>query len=163
MATYGEGDGFCKYHALHDIFFLFIYLFVSSLWLLGCIIFWGCRCAPDAMPPCYQHDLGFSPTSEGWQAESTHLVLIRWPDKGLNWRPKDLKSDTLTVKPTPGLFIIVCILKNVITKITLVNSYSFDGLINSTSCGIGWGKFLILSQTGWASLRFDWDHLERNL
>jgi len=41
---------------LQNIFLLFsaatiIYLFVCSLWLLGCIIFWGCSWATDAMLP----------------------------------------------------------------------------------------------------------------
>ena len=32
-----------------------IYLFVCSLRLLDCIIFWGHNRARDAMPPVYQH------------------------------------------------------------------------------------------------------------
>ena len=42
-------------------------------------------------------------TSEVWQAESTHLVLIQYVDRRLNSRPQYLKSATLTVKQTPGL------------------------------------------------------------
>ena len=48
---------------------LLIYLFICSLWLPGCIIFWGCSCAADAMPPLTSTLVLISLTSEGWQAE----------------------------------------------------------------------------------------------
>jgi len=43
------------------------------------------------------------PTSEGWQTNSTHLVLLKWHDRGSNSRPSVLKPTTLIVQQTPGL------------------------------------------------------------
>ena len=46
-ALYRGPFRFTKCHSLSDFF---IYLFVCNLWLLDCIIFWGCSCATDAVP-----------------------------------------------------------------------------------------------------------------
>ena len=78
----------------------------------------------------------------------THTL---WPF-GLMWSKRDVQK-TQTSRCTNPFHIYS----------VLVSSYLFNGLINTTSCGVGWGKFLIRSQTGLASRRFDWDDLERNL
>ena len=44
-----------------------------------------------------------SPTSEGWQAESTPLGVNSMPDRGSNSGPEDPKPATLTTKPVPSL------------------------------------------------------------
>ena len=41
-------------------------------WLHHC---WKHGCAVDALPPVFSKLVLVLPTSEGWQAESTHLVL----------------------------------------------------------------------------------------
>lgn len=38
-------------HTFLKVFAMLDYLFVCSLWLLGCIIFWGHGCAANALPP----------------------------------------------------------------------------------------------------------------
>ena len=43
---------------------LFIYLFICSLWLLGCTIFWGHLCATDAVPSVTSQLVLILPTSE---------------------------------------------------------------------------------------------------
>ena len=61
----------------------------------GCIIF----CAP--IPGTL---VLISPTSKGWQAESTHLVLIQQQQKtgAQTQDPKFIKPATLTAKATRG-------------------------------------------------------------
>ena len=86
---------------------MFFFLFVHSLWLLGCIILWGHGCAADAMPLLPARWCSFCRTQKDDRLSQPYLVLIQRPDKGLNPRPWDLKPATLTIKPKPGLTDII--------------------------------------------------------
>ena len=78
-----------------------MFLFVCSRWLFAAS-FSGAR------PSCWCNAAvtskleKFLRTSERWQAEPIHLVLMKWHNRGLNSRTSDLKSVTLTIKQTPG-------------------------------------------------------------
>ena len=50
-----------------------IYVIIISYAACGCCLH---GCAADAVPPVYSKMVLIFPTSEGWQAESTHLVLF---------------------------------------------------------------------------------------
>ena len=55
--------------------------FIYSYAACGCMaasFFWGHGFAADAMPPLPSKLELILPTSEAWQARSTHLVLIQW-------------------------------------------------------------------------------------
>ena len=82
--------GLSKYHTLPNVLFLFVCMYAAY----GCLAasFSGDAAVPLMRSPITNKLILILPTSEEWQAESTHLVLIQRLKEALTQDPKTLSQ-----------------------------------------------------------------------